>query len=452
MNKTTRPLSAVCLALFAGHGIVCGESIANTIRRFDVNKDGQLDAQEFARAQSAVGRPTKTAAGAARADSVRQEANHLLRTGGYQNSSKMGILIQAAERLNVPLSTMADEPIERNAKTVSERQIAARLVQDVTPKSEALTWDDELTKWLKDNFSIRSSSEFFENAQFGHPAKISWTKSKGQKSFYTIDAAVLWRPDVLRKNWITINEDDPANPSVEHTQHTQFMGGHLHWQIAPSFEAHVSTEVGASKDQLRYAAETALRWDTPSGIKDELNAAAGKFEQMPLRVSAVNINLSPEYVTDRGNHIQTTGGILTIAPVVPRLGINTLFPIALFGSKDWSWLLQARAGFKAIEVEEGEKLLATGLRQAAVDRSNGAFTADVGAALNWKDRVELSGTINHYMEAYGNLGTHTFYEVSAAFQLDPASHYTAGITYSRGEAQPKFTEIDTVTAWFGLEF
>ena len=303
----------------------------------------------------------------------------------------------------------------------------AALVPEPEAKPEKSGW----IAWLERDFQIRES--FFTQEQAVNPAKLSWTKAKGEPSFYQLDAAVLWQPTFL-------------------TSGTTIGSKSLSWFIRPSFEAHVSTETGASQDQLTYRVPLTLNlthggagmlagMDTPGATP------AKRF------ITVHTLLVSPTYQTDRHNATRTLEAEIFYTPTIPSLAMGVRQP--LFGT-DWLHLLwRPYAG-----VELGEYLERDATTKLALERSVSRFVARAEAEVLFGERFAVTGSYVLRRELQDAERTFHYGEVSGILLLDtvlPASeeeqpHFTAGVTYKRGQDAPEFEDVDVVTAWLGVRF
>ena len=301
----------------------------------------------------------------------------------------------------------------------------------VVPEPESKPEKSGWIAWLERDFQIRES--FFTQEQAVNPAKLSWTKAKGQPSFYQLDAAVLWQPTFL-------------------TSGTTIGSKSLSWFIRPSFEAHVSTETGASQDQLTYRVPFTL--NLTHGGAEMLAGMDTPGATPPKRFITVHTLLaSPTYQTDRHNATRSMAAEVFYTPTIPSLAMGVRQP--LFGT-DWLHLLwRPYAG-----VELGEYLERDATTTLALERSVSRFVARAEAELLIGERLALTGSYVLRRELQDAERTFHYGEVSGVLLLDrilPESeeeqpHFTAGVTYKRGQDAPEFEDVDVVTAWLGVRF
>jgi hypothetical protein len=230
---------------------VYAETLRQLLNRFDKNGDHRLDEKEFAAAQAAFDLPTKTARGAERAKVAREAVNAAARKFPDADLKYMKRAAQAHLLLTKKAGAAAEsvfnirDQLVPNLAELStyERFIINRwigdqriLKTDDAPIGAAPAVSDLFTTFMENNFRIRNSGELISGDPVSdEPAKFSWTNPRGEHSFYTVDAAVLYTPSWLDWQW-----DKVEAGKVEVAEAQWLPGGRLR----PAFEAHISTQDG----------------------------------------------------------------------------------------------------------------------------------------------------------------------------------------------------------------
>jgi hypothetical protein len=289
-----------------------------------------------------------------------------------------------------------------------------------------------LIGWLERDFQLRQS--FFTPKESVNPAKFSWSKAKGESSFYHLDAAVLWRPAFLSDG-------------------EELGNGVLSWFIQPSFEAHISNQKGAAQDQLTFRVPFTLNYvpggasvikgmDTPGAVPDK-----GHF------ITVHTFLVSPTYQTDRHNDTRSLTAEIFYTPTIPDLAIGVRQP--LFGTESVQLLWRPYIG-----LELGDYLERDATTSMAVERQVSRFVGRAEADLQFGRRFALVGSYVSRTELNGECRSFHYGEISAVLVLDTTlpedeskqPHFTTGVTYKRGKDAPKFKQADVLTAWVGVRF
>ena len=259
-----------------------------------------------------------------------------------------------------------------------------------------------------------------------NPAKLTWTANRGSKSYYALDFAV--QPSLR-----LIEKEPWAKTGVP------IFGHEVALEAYPLFEAHVSTNPDQSQNQLLYAGVVQI---------DSVNKTKSFFK-------GDHFFIVPSYETDRHSDVRDSKLDVLWTPDwrVPGWGQQ-------FALKNW-WsgfpdglLLKYRpaAGFEFIQVDGSLAKFLAGTHLPGVSDSFGFARFGITGELSYKDRFSLTAAYTYRAEVYGHPGGHSYLELSGLMKLDPANHFSAGITYTRGEDSPTFEDLDKFEAWVGVEF
>ena len=177
------------------------------------------------------------------------------------------------------------------------------------------TFYDRAVLWVENNFSVRESLEAIKGDDKS-PALFSWSKSKGEKAFYTVDGAVDFHPERLHFHW----KDADMSGTWGYDSQTKLL-----------FEAHTSTEVVASTNSIYYALpiDTMGEWVPPE--KD--------FGGVTPFVSRWHLVVAPEYITDRAKAVRLQAVDVSLTPTIRRLNLN--LEEGDFGAKDSSGITES---------------------------------------------------------------------------------------------------------------
>lgn len=446
-------LTLTLLALFISYHPVEAETLRELLNRFDKNGDHQLDEQEFAAAQAAFDLPTKTARGAERAKVAREAVNAAARKFPDADLKYMKRAAQAHLLLTKKAGPAAEsvfnirDQLLPNLSELStyERFIINRWIADQrilktegAPIGSAPPVSDPFTTFMENNFRIRKTGELISGDPVSdEPAKFSWTDPRGQSSFYSVDAAILYTPSWLDWQW-----DKVEAGKVEVSEEQWLPGGRLR----PAFEAHISTQDGASRNQLKYSALFQGRYKYFPGNEYNARPEALPPGDLPF-FSAHYIEIAPVYVTDREASVRTWGCDFRYEPSIPWLNLNhdVSRKVPLFNQKWLEGRMTGAVGFNFRQYEQGTP--------AAVRSDNyGGFMARYSGELVFFHKLTLTASYNAEAYVWGDIANHDFFELDAQLLLDDKNHYTVGMSYLNGEQEPTFTKVDTFTAWVGLKF
>jgi hypothetical protein len=450
MKPKTLLKTAALFAVACSIGSIRGETLGELLKRFDRNGDGQLDPAEFAEAQKAAGLPAVTPAGAARAAKVRSLLNAAVKTYPDADLRYLKRSAQARFLLNdspskVPEMSFRSErsiPDDLASLTTYERFIVRRAVSDAeltgvdsAPQPAVTPKPDPIISFLENNFRIRDDSAGISgDAVADEPAKFAWTHSRGEKSFYSIDAAVLYTPAWLDWQWdkVETGKNDDLRDWVT--------GG----RIRPAFEAHVSTQNGATRNQITYSGLIQARYKYFPGGPDNARTEALLPDRLPF-FSAHYFELAPLYMTDRVASVRTWGMDLRYEPSVPYLNLNHDVARPLF---HLSWLEGSMKGSLGFAVRRYEQGKPTGMATTEY----GEFVASYQGEVVLFHRLTLRAKYSAAADLWGDMQSHDLFEGSAELLLDERNHFTVGVSYLHGKEEPTFNDVDSVTGWVGVKF
>jgi hypothetical protein len=258
-------------------------------------------------------------------------------------------------------------------------------------------------------FLFRKS--FLTSDDASEPAKFSWTKSKGESSFYELDFALGLNPQgfpFLHNGYSTRDWD-------------------VNWKIQPTFEAHTSTKTKAEQDSLSGR--------LPVSLYFQPNREDAFISQHKVAISMV-------YETDRHQETATFGGDLYYTPTIPALaaGIEQ-------SSGDLTFRWRPFVGVEGGHILENDN--------GALDPSKSEFFRFVfklHADLWIGKQFVLAADYSMRTELIGRNETHPYVEVSPTLFLDKDRHFSVGLSYKRGKTTPDFSDINSINAWVGLLF
>lgn len=296
-------------------------------------------------------------------------------------------------------------------------------------KPEDQPKDDAFSASIAKYFSIHKSFLSGVDKDSTDPAKFNWSHPHGSPSTYTIDLAVT-----LQKDY------EPHKLDL-------FTALGYRWTplLNGIFEAHVSTIPKTAQNQLLY-----------QGLIEFLGVADTGF------VQAHHLYIRPGYETDRQSNVRQKRLDVDYTPDLGLFGwgqaqsIFQLFgnnPSADSPSKRWPITFYWRpiVGGEFHSIDHGLQVLRTATLPG-LEEDYGFFRLSLKAEMNIADRLVLSSAWIHRTELYGGGGSHNYLELTALLTLDPDKHYSIGTTYKRGEDSPAFLDLNTITAFVGLQF
>lgn len=270
------------------------------------------------------------------------------------------------------------------------------------------------------------------SAASSNPARLSWTKPSQGSAFYQLDAAVLWKPSFLSSG-------------------TELFSDAVAWFVEPTFETHVSSEVGAAQDQLTYRIPLTLEY-FPGG--KEILAGMDNPNAVPTKrfLTVHTLMVSPTYQTDRDNNTRSIEAEIFYTPTIPSLAIG--IRQRLFGLKSAQLRWRPYVGFEFGDYLNQDKT--TGVpTQSSISRCVFRVEADLSLSErfaltgSYVGRIELNGTNDSFN--YGEISAQVFLDSTLPTNGEPP-HFSAGITYKRGQDAPDFVDVDAVSAWVGVRF
>lgn len=427
-------------------------TLLQLLERFDEDGDLQLNAREFAKAQAAVGLPTKTARGAERAarwnkavnKAVKDYPNLELR---YAKRALAAALIRTKFEQENDDSRTASDQLAGAGFSTHERFILERAGRDpegANPSGAAVApspTPGPIIRFVENNFRIRDDMEGVtgEAADDG-PAKFSYTHPKAQSSYYSIDAAILFTPSWLDWNWEKMETNKIPGQELR-----DIRGWVTAARVWPAFEAHVSTKEGSTRNQLKYAALIQGRSKYFPGGNDNFRTETRGVEKSLPFVSAFNFEISPTYVTDRVAAVKSWGLDAVFEPSVPFFNLNYDGARPLFGLRWLEGEAKGRFGVSLRSYEQGNPV-------PGADDNYGVFIAGLKGKLVFFQRLTVSASYATASDLWGDMKSHDLFEGSAELLVDERNHFSVGMSYIHGEEEPTFERVDTVTGWVGVRF
>jgi hypothetical protein len=320
--------------------------------------------------------------------------------------------------------------------------------------------------WLEHNIEIRNS--FYDSKQADSPAKISWTKNIDQAAFYTIDAAVVGT--FLQKHPSSFNLLDQA----------------VFLAVSPLFEAHISSQANTStkhnsQDSLLYALPVTFTYGrslTPSEITDwmagpTVNDPGSKYRSSDWIQGEIILN--PAFRMDRENNVNAfEGGAYWKPGTWIPVGVNVRKRI-LKNFLTFRW--EPIVGFEIGEYDNTSDLSPN----IPKNYYRGFFRIHVEAGLGPEGQPPFTLTADYTLrDELSSVGSaYNYSEISAIYNVDPdriapvadanntpkvdpstgkpvyvniPGHVKIGATWKHGQDVPLFTNINTYTAWVGVQF
>lgn len=421
--------------------------------RYDKDGDGTLDSIEFAEALKDNHIRVVTPAGAKRAETARRIATKLVAEYPNLNVDLKHLKRAAqAEFLRHPPSAVSDRRAQLlnasrsdlelfDALTTYEKFLIHRAKSDwlTTSPNARLGIDkqqpDALKTFVEGNFHLRDQLEGITGeAVSDNPAKFAWTHSKGHEDHYTIDAALLLIPSWLNRQWDELETGHFTDKDV----------WKFGWRIRPAFEAHVSTQEQAARNEMKYTILFEGREKFFPGGESNVRTIALPQDQLPF-ISVHHFALAPVYVTDRVASVRSWGMDAMYEPSIPLLNLNHDNARPLFGLRWLEGAMKGGMGFAFREYDQG--------RPSAMHNDDyGLFTGHISVELTLFHRVKFSGQYHANSDLWGDMRSHDLFQANAEVLLDPQSYFTVGFTYICGESEPTFEKVDSFTAWVGVKF
>ncbi len=126
--------------------------------------------------------------------------------------------------------------------------------------------------------------------------------------------------------------------------------------------------------------------------------------------------------------------------------LNPAFP------EGWLFYFRPFAGIESIWIEKGFAKFLADAKLPSAKEDFGFLHAGMSTQISFQDRIAVTASYNYRAELYGKPGTHGFFQLTGLVFLDRDKHLSAGVTYTRGEDSPTFTDLNKVEAWLGVEF
>ena len=276
------------------------------------------------------------------------------------------------------------------------------------------------TSFIEKNFSLHKSFLSGKDEDATSPAKVTWTHAIGAETYYHLDLAITPKWAILDSGKI-----DPKGVQVGNNT--------LAYSISPVVEAHVSSEPKHAQNKLDYEMAIDLRLSSNDTSK---------------MIKGWELLLTPEYQTDRHDLVRIAKGDILTTFSAPYLGIGVAKPI--LHHVDFYW-----RPFVGVELNhdiKNQHVLDDGTLRPATDQNYGWLKGHILAELRFYDTLSFTADYIYRAGLYGGAGTHGYLELGGNVFLDPARHYTAGITYTRGEDGPEFKHLNKVEGWVGVQF
>jgi hypothetical protein len=272
---------------------------------------------------------------------------------------------------------------------------------------------DLFTRIFQDKLHVRNSALEVKGAQL--PAQFSWVHTQGSEDAFQTDAAVSY---------------DFAGWKLS-------PDGHWILYLKPAVEAHTSTLTTATRDSISAKVPMELVY----GVGEE------QFVDPNYLLKSVLISVAPTFETDHKADTTSYGADVFVAPSVPKLGIGAPWHIGFIYPSWQPYIgfengyvtktvggMRSDTGFDRFVLKLHGQIFITNYFEVAADYTHRTFLGD-GPFANSNDI------------------SFNYVEASAIFWLDPIDqHFSLGITYKKGEAPPKFTMVDSITAFVGIKF
>lgn len=330
-------------------------------------------------------------------------------------------------------SKVEAKPIARENDS-SDSAVQTQPVTTATPPSKSLA------KRIGEQITVRKTflSEAKDDPDSilptdeGEPARFSWTHSRGEASFYTLDFAVLWHPTVNHKPILDWQHEG-----------SDFL---LAWYVQPVFEAHVSNEAKAEQNSLTYRIPFTLTLSPAThanmpGLGDVLLPSRDAF------IKGHEIIASPVYETDRTNKVQTLGGDIYYTPtVIPALAVGKE---AALGPVTFRW--RPYVGFEGGHIRDDRNNPMLG-DQSGYARFAMKLHAELWIDIFAPDQFVLTADYFLRRDFAGDNLTHNFWEISPTLYLDKDHALSTGLSWKRGSTPPTFEKVDSFVIWVGAKF
>ena len=318
----------------------------------------------------------------------------------FKNLDKDGNGQLSWEELNQKAVPAAPAEPARKAKPAPPAPVEMVRASTV---ADSLDSDDEESPIDKLVDIIAVQKSFLGNDDDALPARFTWGNSSGSGEYYSLDFALQYTGSqgILQRG---------------------------PWQIAPTFEAHTSTEEGEVQDSLSFRVPATAFFDAPNEGQHVLT-------------------VSPVWETDREQKSETVGGDFFYT-FNDSDKIGNVNDVKIGGKKvgDLSYRVRPWLGF-----EGGSYLDDGGIPEVLGIDDYFRIVPKLQFSLFLNQQLELTAEYLYRTDLVNDMSYH-FFEGTVAYYLDADERYSIGATYKNGNTTPQFTDVDSIEAWFGLKF
>ncbi len=332
---------------------------------------------------------------------------------------------------NEAIERISDELKSRptaNGNRAQLKRVQGDIISETNPNRTAY---DEFIDTLENNLRVRNDiKEIGKDLAEDAPARFAWTKSDGSPSYYTVDAAVLFTPRWLDSEKMRMCKEGCS----------KVPGWIGDWKLTPGYEAHISTKAGESVNQIAWRLPFTIshHWEPGMGM------GSAKAVEAPS-ITAWTLTGTPAYVTDRVGSTRTWGADLGLSLKIPKLHVNLDRPTA---HKSFPWLksnFEHLVGMSFRTYEQGADVTGN-------SKDYGQFTATAKLTTEFFEKVAITNEYTGTVDVWGEGQSHHYFESNLIYKIDEREHFSVGITYLNGEAEPTFERVETVTVWLGVGF
>jgi hypothetical protein len=332
-----------------------------------------------------------------------------------QEAKKKPITLEKLDELKTAAAAeAADDLINQygNGQVVTEKDLENYFVQtDATFKKECAP--DLFTRLFKDRLHVRNSTTSVTQAAL--PAQFSWIHSEDSGTGFQVDAAI----------------------SYDFPQYALTTDDHWNLYVKPAFEAHTSNLSTATTDSLSAKLPAEIVW----------GAGETEYTKSITLVKSVLFSLAPYYETDRKTDITNYGSAILVAPSVPKFGIGAPWHWG-FIYPSWQPYVGLESGY--VGTAESPLRSDTDFERFVLKLHGQVFvTQYFELAIDYTHRTFLSS--GPFLSS--DQTNFDYYELAALFWIDPIDqHFSIGVGYKNGESTPKFSDVESVTAFLGIKF
>ncbi len=333
--------------------------------------------------------------------------NKALRSGPITTERLKKLQAEMAQRSAIALVEQYG-----NGKFITEEDLQNYFLQ-TDPAFKKSCNPDLFTRISQDRLHVRNSALEVKGAQL--PARFGWTHASDSGSSFQIDAAISYDLAAWK-----------LTPD-----------GHWNLYAKPALEAHTSTLASATRDSI--AAKIPMEFVYGAGEKE--------FIDPNYLLKSLMISVSPTFETDRKADTTNYGADIFVAPSIPKFGIGAPWHIG-FIYPSWQPYIGLETGY--VSGATGGLQSNTDFERFALKLHGQVFiTSYLELAVDYCHRTFLgSGPF-----ASSDDKSFDYLEASGIVWLDPIDqHISLGITYKNGKAPPKFSSVDSVTAFVGIKF